>query len=158
MTGTTAPDRAPVGGPGVVELTRTFSVPPERVFTAWTDVDLLRQWCRPGPETLVSHCELDAREGGGYDVVFGDPPRGDDYHEVAVYEVFEPARRLVMHLSLDGQGMSERSRATLVFQAVPEGTRLLVRDEGLSSQELADGHTQGWAACLTLVEQAILAA
>jgi uncharacterized protein YndB with AHSA1/START domain len=158
MTETTAPHRAPVGGPGVVELTRTFPAPPERVFAAWADVDLLRQWCRPGPETLVSQCELDAREGGGYDVVFGDPPAGDDYREVAVYEVFEAPRRLVMHLSVDGGGLAERSRATLLFEAVPEGTRLHVRDEGLSSQELADGHTQGWTACLELVEQAILAA
>ena len=158
MTETTAPHAAPVGGPGVVELTRTFGVPPERVFTAWTDVDLLRQWCRPGPDWVVSHCELDAREGGGYDVVFGQAPTGEEYREVAVYEVFEPARRLVMSLSLDGEGMAERSRATLLFEAVPEGTRLHLRDEGLSSQELADGHTQGWTACLALVEQAVLGA
>ena len=158
MTETRARESAPVGGPGVLELTRTFRVPPERVFAAWTDVELLRQWCRPGPDVLVSHCELDAREGGGYDVRFGEPPAGDDYREVAVYEVFEPARRLVMHLSLDGEGMAERSRATLVFEAVPEGTRLHLRDEGLSSQEVADAHTQGWAACLDLVEQAVATA
>ena len=158
MTETTAPHAAPVGGPGVVELTRTFPAPPERVFAAWTDVELLRQWCRPGPHLVVSRCEVDAREGGGYDVVLGEPPRGDDYREVAVYEVFEPARRLVMHLSLDGVGMAERSRATLVFEAVPEGTRLHLRDEGLSSQERADGHAEGWAACLEMVEQAVLAA
>ena len=158
MTGTRTPHAAPVGGPGVVDLTRTFAAPPERVFAAWTDVELLRQWCRPMPDWLVSRCEVDARQGGGYDVVFGEPPGGDGYREVAVYEVFEPARRLVMHLSLDGEGMAERSRATLLFEAVPEGTRLHVRDEGLSSQELADGHAEGWAACLAMVEQAVLAA
>jgi uncharacterized protein YndB with AHSA1/START domain len=157
MTETSARETASVGGPGVVELTRTFRVPPERLFAAWTDVTLLRQWCRPGTHMVVSRCELDAREGGGYDVAFGEPPAGDDYREVAVYEVFEPGRRLVMSLRLDGEGMAERSRATLVFEAVPEGTRLHLRDEGLSSQETADGHTQGWAACFDLVEQAVLA-
>lgn len=80
---------------------------------------------------VVSRCELDAREGGGYDVVFGEPPAGEDYREVAVYEVFE---------------------------AAPEGTRLHLRDEGLSSQETADGHTEGWRGCFDLVEQAVLAA
>jgi uncharacterized protein YndB with AHSA1/START domain len=158
MTETSAPETAAVGGPGVVELSRTFPVPPERVFAAWTDVELLRQWSRPGPDWVVSHCELDPREGGGYEVVFGEAPAGEGYREVAVYEVFEPARRLVMHLSLDGEGMAERSRATLVFEAVPEGTLLRLRDEGLSTQETADGHTEGWAACFDLLEQAVLAA
>ena len=147
-----------VGGPGVVELTRTFRVPPERLFAAWTDDALLRQWSRPGPDWVVSHCAVDPREGGGYDVVFGEAPAGTGYREVAVYEVFEPARRLVMSLSLDGEGMAERSRATLLFEAVPEGTRLHLRDEGLSSQELADGHTEGWAACFDMLEAAVLAA
>ena len=131
-----------------IEMTRTYRVTPERLFSAWTDPALLRRWTMPYPSLTASRCEVDAREGGGYDLVFGEPPAADDYRETAVYEVFAPVSRLVMRLHLVGDGMDQRTRCTLVLTPVEGGTRLDLRNEGFDSDEAAAGHAQGWEACL----------
>jgi uncharacterized protein YndB with AHSA1/START domain len=137
--------------PHHVDLTHTYPVTPERVFTAWTDAATMRSWCCPDDEMTVSTCTIDARVGGGYHVVFGPGPDGNGYTETATYRELEPARRLVMELVLHGGGMDERSVATLTFTPDGAGTRLHLRNEGLSSAEVARLHTQGWTHSLATI-------
>lgn len=134
-----------------VELTHTYAAAPERVFAAWTDAELLRAWCCPDAAMVVSTCTVDARVGGGYEVAFGPAPAGDVYSETATFRELEPARRLVVELVLLGGGMDERSVATLTFTPDGAGTRLDLRNEGLSSAEVAAVHTEGWTHSLATV-------
>jgi len=57
----------PVGfvrfAPAPLVATRIFNPPREKVFRAWTEPDLLKQWFAPRPWT-TSKAELDARPGG----------------------------------------------------------------------------------------------
>ncbi len=99
----------------------------------------------------VSTCTVDARVGGGYRVVFGPAPSGDEYSETATYLELEPARRLVAELVLLGGGMNERSVATLTFTPDGAGTRLHLRNEGLSSAAVAAMHTVGWTYSLATI-------
>ena len=46
-------------------IRRTFNAPRERVFAAFTDADLLREWFAP-PGTTIGEATFDAREGGRY--------------------------------------------------------------------------------------------
>lgn len=51
-----------------IAFDRTYDAPPARVWKAWTDPDLLRQWW--GPEnTLITDCDIDLRVGGTIRVV-----------------------------------------------------------------------------------------
>ena len=52
-------------------VTRTVNGPARLVFEAWTKSELFKQWWVPKsfPFALLS-CELDARTGGGYRLVF----------------------------------------------------------------------------------------
>ena len=51
-----------------LEFDRTYDAPLPRVWQAWTDPDLLRQWW--GPEhTAVTDCEVDLRVGGAIRIV-----------------------------------------------------------------------------------------
>src|SRR5215813_1733387 len=52
-------------------VTRTFNGPARIVFEAWTKPELLRRWWVPKScgESLLS-CEVDARAGGTYRLVF----------------------------------------------------------------------------------------
>lgn len=54
-----------------VAITRTINGPARLVFEAWTHADLFQQWWVPKsvPIKLLS-CEVDARVGGGYRLVF----------------------------------------------------------------------------------------
>src|SRR5215470_8301009 len=53
-------------------VTRTFNAPARIVFEAWTKPELLKRWWAPksfGVELLS--CEVDARVGGRYRLLFG---------------------------------------------------------------------------------------
>src|SRR5205809_3032039 len=53
-------------------VTRTFNGPARIVFEAWTRPELLRRWWAPKSFGVsILSCELDARVGGTYRLVFG---------------------------------------------------------------------------------------
>ena len=44
-------------------ITRILGAPRDKIFRAWTEADLLKQWFAPKP-FATSHVELDVRPGG----------------------------------------------------------------------------------------------
>src|ERR1700736_870142 len=72
-------------------LTRIINAPRERVFKAWTDPELLKQWFAPLPYTPPV-AELDVRAGGANLIVMRDPD-GNDFPNRGVYlDVIENER------------------------------------------------------------------
>ena len=58
----------PLRKPKQLQLERTYPAPIERVWEAWTNPELLRQWW--GPEkTSVTNCEVDLVVGGQLNIV-----------------------------------------------------------------------------------------
>ena len=54
-------------------VTRVFDGPVGAVFEAWSRAELFRQWWAPrSMGAVIGACEIDARTGGGYRIVFGD--------------------------------------------------------------------------------------
>ena len=130
------------------DLDRTYPAPPERVWAAWTRADLLERWACPDPEWRVSTCEVDARQGGGYRLLFGPRPAGDAYSETGTFAVFEPVERLVLDVFTTGEDMAERSRCTVLLLPVDGGTRLELTVEGLSGGLTIEHMRTGWQWCL----------
>ncbi|MDT0443047.1 TIGR03086 family metal-binding protein [Streptomyces johnsoniae] len=88
-------------------ITREFDAPPERVFRAYTDPDLVIQWL--GPRQLTMRIDrYDARSGGSYRYVH----RADDGTEYGFYGVFHEVRP------------NERIVQTCTFEDVPDGVSL----------------------------------
>ena len=74
-------------------LTRIIDAPRERVFAAWTQPDLLKQWFAPKPWTTTV-AELDVRPGGTSFVIMRDPD-GNEYPNHGVYLEVVPNEKLV---------------------------------------------------------------
>jgi uncharacterized protein YndB with AHSA1/START domain len=74
-------------------LTRLIAAPPEKVYRAWTDPGLLRQWFAPLPYTTPV-AELDVRPGGANLIVMRGPG-GKDMPNHGVYLEVVPNQRLV---------------------------------------------------------------
>ncbi len=90
---TAAAETAPSSGRELV-LTRIIDAPREKVFRAWTDPGLLKQWFAPLPYTTPV-AELDVRPGGGNLIVMRDP-QGNDMPNRGVYlEVVENERLVI---------------------------------------------------------------
>jgi uncharacterized protein YndB with AHSA1/START domain len=139
------------------DLDRTYPAPPEKVWAAWTRADLLQRWACPDPEWRVSDCEVDARAGGGYRLVFGPRPAGDAYRETATFAVYEPVVRLVLDVLTSGEDMDETSRCTVLLVPVEGGTRLDLRVQGLSGPEAAEQMRVGWQWCLEGIAEQVAA-
>ena len=64
-------------------LTRLIDAPREKLFRAWTEPALLRQWFTPRPWT-VAHAEMDVRPGGSNLIVMRGP-EGQEFPNREVY-------------------------------------------------------------------------
>lgn len=77
----------------ILGFSRSFPIPVEALYQAWTDPEKLTQWWGPKGFTLtINRYEL--RIGGIWDYILHGPD-GTDYPNQAVFEVIEPNRRLV---------------------------------------------------------------
>jgi uncharacterized protein YndB with AHSA1/START domain len=77
-----------------LSLTRLINAPRERVYAAWTQPELLKQWFAPKPwETSVA--ELDVRPGGS-NLVTLRSPQGQEFPHRGVYLEVVPGERLVI--------------------------------------------------------------
>jgi uncharacterized protein YndB with AHSA1/START domain len=74
-----------------LSLSRIIDAPRDKVFKAWTDPELLKQWFAPLPWT-TPHAELDVRPGGANLIVMKGP-QGQEFPNRGIYlEVVENER------------------------------------------------------------------
>jgi uncharacterized protein YndB with AHSA1/START domain len=74
-------------------LTRVIDVPREKLFRAWTEPELLKQWFAPAPYTTPV-AQVDLRPGGANLIVMRSP-EGQDLPNPGVYLEVVPNERLV---------------------------------------------------------------
>lgn len=139
-------------------LERFVDVPPELVWRAWTEPELLKQWFTPRPYETVA-CEIDLRPGGIFHTVMRSP-EGDEFGgEPGCYlEVVKP-QRLTWTAALGPGFRPAPSRdgdlpftAVITMEAQGGGTRYVAiakhRDEAGRGQHEAMGFQEGWGTAL----------
>jgi uncharacterized protein YndB with AHSA1/START domain len=104
----------------LIRIIREFDAPPEKVFRAHTDPELVAQWLGPrGHEMRIDH--YDCRTGGSYRYV-----HVSDGNEYGFYGCFHEVRP------------SELIVQTFTFEGMPDGVAL----ERLVLTDLGDGRTR----------------
>ena len=101
MTTTTHHDTEIVVDPDVplVKIVREFDAPPEKVFRAHTDPELLVQWL--GPRDLeMEILTHDCRSGGEYRYVHRR--EGEEYHFRGCYHEVRPSEVIVQTFTFEG--------------------------------------------------------
>lgn len=134
-------------------LTREINAPPEKLFRAWTQPELLKQWFAPLPFT-TPHAELDVRPGGSSLIVMRGPD-GTDYPNRGVYLEVVPNERLVSTDAFTHAWQpSEKPFMTLIltFEDIGGGrTRYTarVRHWTVEDREMHEkmGFHEGWGTC-----------
>lgn len=112
--------------PATVTITRRFSAPPRRVFEAWTDPKVVRQWMFATPAGRMGRVEVDARAGGGFVVV--EERGGDMAEHHGRYLEFLPPQRLVFELSPTAD-FEKYSRVTIEIRPDGAGSMLTLRHD-----------------------------
>jgi len=133
-------------------LTRLIDAPREKVYRAWTDAGLLKQWFAPLPYTTPV-AELDVRPGGSAFIVMRGPD-GNDLPNHGVYLEVVPNQRLVStEAYTQAWEPPEKPFMTLILTFEDEGgkTRYTarVRHWTVADREAHEkmGFHQGWGIC-----------
>ncbi len=133
-------------------LTQLIPAPPEAVFRAFVEPDLLQRWFAPRPYT-ASVAELDVRPGGRQRITMTGPD-GTAMPVAGVYlEVVENARIVGTDAYVDAWEPSPKPFMTVIFTFEPEagGTRHTARVRHWSAADRdaheAMGFHQGWGIC-----------
>ena len=144
-------------------LTRLIDTPPEKVFRAWTDPELLKQWFAPSPWTTPT-AKQDVRSGGSSLIVMRDPD-GNEFPNHGVYlEVIENKRLVFTDAFTTAWEPSEKPFMTVVvtFEEQDGQTKYTARVQHwtIADREAHEkiGFHQGWTMCAeqlaALVEKA----
>lgn len=127
-------------------LKRQLNAPVAKVFRAWTDPAMLRQWFGPSDEMAVIVADVDFRVGGRYHLGLRQPD-GVEHHVGGAYREIVENRRLVFTWAWH----STPERESLVTVEVSEkdgGTLLTLHHAQFADEEARERHNHGWMGSL----------
>lgn len=133
-------------------LTREYAAPPERVWRAWTDAQVLKQWWAPSAGQGVSVAELDVRAGGRYRICFGGAD-GNEHECAGVYQEVAKPKKLVFTWSWPRTTPERVSLVTILFNAKGAGTELVFKHERFFDEAARDSHKRGWTGLLEKLDE-----
>ena len=101
-----------------VTLKKTYDASLEKVWQAWTDPEILKQWWGPNNVT-IPECEVDLRVGGEFYIVMeaGEamgPHKGTRWPMMAKFTVIEPNSKLFYNAEAWTEG--QKKEETLIDQ------------------------------------------
>lgn len=140
-----------------VVVTRVVNAPVRKVWRAWTQADLFRQWWVPkgAPITLKS-CEMDVRLGGGYKLVFdyqgNDMPFFGKYTEVVTESLL---------VWTNDEAGDAGQVTTVTFEDLGDSTRVVLSERYPSKaaleEAMASGSMEGTRAQFEQLEEFVAA-
>lgn len=106
-------------------VTRTFNGPARLVFKAWTTPELMMRWWAPKSFGInLVGCEIDARTGGGYRMLFDVPGQPEPMAFFGKYlEVTPPTRLVWTNEESDGGSIT-----TVTLEEQGDQTLLILHD------------------------------
>jgi uncharacterized protein YndB with AHSA1/START domain len=130
-----------------LELRRTFAVPRERVFRAWTDAREFALWFHPTADYTTVISELNLKVGGTYKLEMHH--KDGNVHKLSgTYREIKPPEKLVFTWRWSAETAGPESLVALEFHDLGNATEICVTHGQLPSVESRDKHNQGWTGCL----------
>ncbi|MBO9662712.1 SRPBCC domain-containing protein [Dokdonella sp.] len=130
-------------GPFHTKVPRTLDASVERVFDAWIEPASVKAWLAHD-----GNASVDAREGGLFYIEM--PHEGRFYPHYGRYLRIE--RPTLLEFTWVSEGtLGKESVVTIELTPRGERTELLLRHEGLPTEEWAKSHNGGWSGFLDLL-------
>jgi uncharacterized protein YndB with AHSA1/START domain len=131
----------------VVRVQRRFDASRERVFDAWTNEGVLRDWWAAMPTMSPGKIDVDLREGGRYRMEMV-AENGEVHTVVGEYrEVQRPARvayTWTWESNADEMAPSANTLVEVDFAEDGDGTLVTLTHSGFGNEENAALHEHGW--------------
>jgi glutathione S-transferase len=129
-----------------VLLQRDYSARPERVFEAWTRIELLERWLGCGPDMLWRIHQWDVRVGGALHVSLQF--EAGPFEVRGEFLVVDPPHHLRYRWA--GGGIVD-----VTIEARGTGSRVTVLHSNLATDEERTATTGGWGNSLGQLEQVL---
>lgn len=137
--------------PLVLRVSRTVRAPRARVYRAWTEGDLFKQWWGRHDGFVIPAAELDVRVGGTWRIEM-QAPGGQVAWITGRYLEVDPPQRLVwswaweMSEGQDWPYTSEIGETLVTVELVDRGdeTEVVVTHEGFPSDPARVVHESAW--------------
>jgi uncharacterized protein YndB with AHSA1/START domain len=136
-----------------LRITHRYSASPERVFDAWVDPEIARQWLftSPGTDIARRQVEIDARPGGKWRMT--NPMDEAEIEGIGEYLEVDRPRRIVFTFAIPQFGPHTDR---LVVEIVPDGTGcILTLTHELLPIEFHDATEHGWGKMFDRLERVL---
>ncbi len=134
-----------------LRLTRVIQASRERVFSAWTLPDQMKEWAAP-EGIAIQEAHVDLKVGGNYHIQMRTP-EGVEHNARGTYKEVDPPNRLVYtwRWAETDHDVGE-TLVTVEFNEMGDATEIVLTHERFPSSEARDSHDQGWVSCLNRLE------
>lgn len=141
--------------PTTLIMKHTFNASPERVYQAWTDPSIMREFMCAGGNTRVD-VETDVRLGGRFRIVMVLDD-GEEYIARGTYRELVPNARIVCTWAWDEDDPALARETILTLEFAPRGaqTELTLTHENFRDEQQRDNHAKGWGPMLTELERVL---
>jgi len=133
----------------VLVITRTFDVPRDLVWKAWTEPERLARWFGPRGFTNTI-LKADFRPGGAYRFHMRSPDGTDHWLQGVYHEIVEPERLVSTFAWADAEGKPILPETLLTVSLAEHGgkTKLTLHQAIFESVTARDQHNEGWSSSL----------
>ncbi|MEM8801384.1 MAG: SRPBCC domain-containing protein [Pseudomonadota bacterium] len=130
---------------------RFIAAPPEKLYDAWLDPEMLAEFIRPGENMSVPKVEADPKVGGRFLIVMRLGK--EDMPHSGTYKVLDRPKQLAFTWESPASRI-EGSTVTIDFEKVSGGTHLRLTHVRFPTEESRNNHEGGWTRILaTLAEE-----
>jgi uncharacterized protein YndB with AHSA1/START domain len=130
-----------------LEVSRLIKADQDRVFSAWSDPELIVQWWGAGDITCTA-AEMDLAVGGTYRIA-NQAPDGATMWITGTFQVVDRPHHLVYTWAMEPVTPdAEYSRVDVRFDRTDEGTLVTIVQTQIASPEARAIHLAGWVGCL----------
>lgn len=126
-----------------VKLHRVLAAPPEKVFKAFSNSDVLISWLPPYGFFAKIH-QMDFKRGGIYKMSFTNLTSGKETSFGGEYLEIVPNERIKYTDKFDDPDLQGKIITTVNLKKVMCGTELIVEQEGISDLMPAEMCYLGW--------------
>jgi uncharacterized protein YndB with AHSA1/START domain len=126
-----------------LRLERTFRAPPDKVFAAFTHIEVLRRWWAPGADWEMTVVEVDLSVGGRMRLVMRNSD-GEEYGGQGEFVEIDPPRRLTYVWRWDDEADAAPQFVEIEFFEGDGLTTVVLTNKGLRDEGSVDEHRDGW--------------
>lgn len=130
-----------------LEVSHFAPFPPERVFDAWLDPEMLTKFMRPSPTMDAPTVTNDPRVGGKFRIVMNAPDQPEGWPHDGEYLIIDRPNRL--KFTWISAYTQDDSTVTIDFTPQDDGTLVRLTHVRFPNEESRANHEGGWARILS---------